>query len=86
MQIDRALVARVLVERFDLTPEVAAERFDETALGFTPDASASDAVIQREIAAQEEAIVQKLSVSVADVSNFAPLHRAQVAVDVPTSQ
>jgi hypothetical protein len=75
------------VERFDLAPEVATEMFEETALGFTPDVSASDEVIQREIAAQEEAIGQKLSATVADVADFGPLHRAQAAVGVtPTGQ
>jgi NitT/TauT family transport system substrate-binding protein len=82
MQSVPELVTRVLVERFDLAPEVAAEMVDETALGFTPDASASDEVIQREIAAQEEAIGQKLNATVADVADFGPLHRAQAAVGI----
>ena len=43
MQSVPELVTRVLVERFDLAPEVAAEMVDETALGFTPDASAAGA-------------------------------------------
>jgi len=84
MQTDRALAAQVLADRFDLTPDVAAEVADETVLGFTPDVSASDEVIQREIAAQEEATGQKLGATVADVADFGPLRRAQAALGFTT--
>jgi len=85
MQTDPALAADALAARFDLTPDVAAEVADETVAGFTPDASASDAVIQREIAAQEEATGQQLGATVADVADFGPLHRAQAALGFPTA-
>jgi NitT/TauT family transport system substrate-binding protein len=85
MQENKALVVDVLAERFELERDVAAEIYDEVAPRFTPDASASEAVIQREIAAQEEAIGQKLSVSVQDVADFGPLHRAQRALGMAPS-
>jgi ABC-type nitrate/sulfonate/bicarbonate transport system substrate-binding protein len=80
MQTDRALTVEVLAERFDLDRDDASEMYDEVAPGFQPDASASDVVIQREIAAQEESTGEKLNVSVGDVADFGPLQRAQVAV------
>jgi NitT/TauT family transport system substrate-binding protein len=87
MQTDRALTVAVLAERFDLDLHDAAEMYDEVTPGFAPDASASDVVIQREIAAQEEATGEKLTVSVADVADFGPLQRAQAAVGLaPTAR
>jgi NitT/TauT family transport system substrate-binding protein len=80
MQTDRALTVEVLAERFDLDRDDASEMYDEVVPGFQPDASASDVVIQREIAAQEESTGEKLNVSVGDVADFGPLQRAQVAV------
>ena len=77
---DRALVVRAMAEQFDLDPSVAADMYPDVAPAFTPDASASDAVIRREIAAQAAAVGQELNVTPQDVADFGPLQRAQAAV------
>ena len=77
---DRALVVRAMAEQFDLDPSVAADMYPDVAPAFTPDASASDAVIRREIAAQAAAVGQELNVTPQDVADFGPLRRAQAAV------
>jgi NitT/TauT family transport system substrate-binding protein len=77
---DRALVVRTMAEQFELDPTVAAAMYDDVALSFTPDATASDAVIQREIAAQAAAVGQELNVTPRDVADFGPLQRAQAAL------
>jgi NitT/TauT family transport system substrate-binding protein len=85
MQENKALVVELVSEQFEIEKDVAAEMYDEVVPRFTPDLSASEAVIQREIATQEEAIGQKLSVSVQDVADFGPLHRAQRALGMAHS-
>jgi hypothetical protein len=54
--------------------------YADVALTFTPDATASDAVIRREIAAQALAVGEELSVTPQDVADFGPLKRAQAAL------
>jgi hypothetical protein len=61
---------------------VAEVVYDDGVANFVPDASASDAAIQREITAQEEAIGEKLDVTPAQVADFEPLHRAQAALGI----
>jgi NitT/TauT family transport system substrate-binding protein len=83
---DRALVVRTMAEQFDLNPSVAAEMYPDVAPTFTPDATPSDAVIRREIAAQAAAVGQELNVSPQDVADFGPLRRAQAALaSTPTA-
>ncbi|HLH24215.1 MAG TPA: ABC transporter substrate-binding protein [Chloroflexota bacterium] len=77
---DRALVVQTMAEQFELEPSVAADMYDDVALSFTPDATASDAVIRREIAAQAAAVGQELAVAPRDVADFGPLQRAQAAL------
>jgi NitT/TauT family transport system substrate-binding protein len=77
---DRELVVRTMAERFDLDPSVAADMYPDVAPTFTPDATASDAVIRREIAAQAVAVGQELNVTPQDVADFGPLRRAQAAL------
>jgi NitT/TauT family transport system substrate-binding protein len=77
---DRALVVRTMAEQFELDPAVAADMYADVALAFTPDATASDAVIRREIAAQAAATGQELNVGPPDVADFGPLQRAQAAL------
>jgi len=82
---DRALVVRTMAEQFDLDPSVAADMYPDVAPSFTPDATASDAVIRREIAAQAAAIGQELPTGPDDVADFGPLRRAQAALDRPAA-
>ena len=82
---DRALVVRTMAEQFDLDPDVAAEMYPDVAPPFTPDATASEAVIRREIAAQAAAVSQELNVSPQDVAEFGPLRRAQAALAATTT-
>ena len=82
LQTDRVQAMRVLVDEYALAPDVAEIVYDEGVANFVPDASASDAEIQREIAAQEEATGQKLDVTLAQVADFEPLHRAQAALGI----
>jgi ABC-type nitrate/sulfonate/bicarbonate transport system substrate-binding protein len=77
---DQALVVRTMAEQFDIDPSVAADMYADVALTFTPDATASDAVIRREIAAQALAVGEELSVTPQDVADFGPLKRAQAAL------
>jgi NitT/TauT family transport system substrate-binding protein len=73
---DRALVVRTMAEQFDLDPGIAADMYPDVAPTFTPDATASEAVIRREIAAQATAVGQELNVTPQDVADFGPLRRA----------
>jgi hypothetical protein len=69
-----------MAEQFELDPSVAADMYRDVAPSFTPDATASDAVIRREIAAQATAVGQELNVGPTDVADFGPLQRAQAAL------
>jgi ABC-type nitrate/sulfonate/bicarbonate transport system substrate-binding protein len=82
MRENRGRVEALMVERFAIHPSAVAEVYDAVVPTYLQDGGASDAVIQREIAAQEEAFEQKLDVSVQDVADFGPLRRAQQAVGV----
>jgi NitT/TauT family transport system substrate-binding protein len=77
---DRPLVVRTMAEQFDLDPSVADEMYDDVAPAFERDASASEAVIRREIAAQATAVSEDLNVSPDEVADFGPLRRAQAAL------
>jgi NitT/TauT family transport system substrate-binding protein len=77
MRENRALGIEVLASEFGLDPALADEMYADIALNFEPTASATDAVILREVAAQAEATGEELAVGVADVADFGPLRRAQ---------
>jgi hypothetical protein len=77
---DRAHHERTMAEQFDLDPSVAADMYPDVAPSFTADATASEAVIRREIAAQAAAVGQELNVGPQDVADFGPLHRAQATL------
>jgi ABC-type nitrate/sulfonate/bicarbonate transport system substrate-binding protein len=82
MYEQRAVVEALMVEHFAIEPSTVAEVYDAVVPTYPRAAGASDAVIQREIAAQEETIGQKLNVTMADVVDFGPLRRAQQAIGV----
>jgi len=85
MQSDQAKTVDVLVDEYGMDRDVAEIVYAENVSDFVPDASASDTEIQQEIAAEEQAIGEKLNVTVAQVADFGPLHRAQAAVGMTPS-
>jgi ABC-type nitrate/sulfonate/bicarbonate transport system substrate-binding protein len=77
---DRELVLGIIAEQFDLPRDVVVDIYADVAEAFERTATASDEVIRREIAGQEEAIGEKLNVGPADVSDFSLLRRAHEAL------
>ena len=80
MQRDKAATVDILMDELGMERDVAEIVYEENVLNFVPDVSVSDPEIQQEITAEEEAIGEKLPVTIADVSDFGPLRRAQAAV------